>query len=353
MATRVSLEPIDDGRVAVIKTALAGDRHNRQAEAEWLARARHRGVVRLLDVTQNPTRIRTLHAGNTTMRTGTPTPAHAAHLLTDAAVTLADLHDRGMVHGQITLDHLVIDQARIVLCSPTGVAEDPQIDIEDLGHCVEVMLDRWEESECEIPELDDWRQLAAHLTEPEDGYSARRAARELARLAGQCDRDTKRADRQRGTDPQPEEASGNRLQTLSQARGLVLAGLLAVVAIAGSFSVLAPGTQQTDAGPQVVVAGSRYQLGDSEHDEALVLSDGFTAQRCSAATRDVLEHAVAFLDGQTGSVWLFDQPGGQATAVAIVPGATALTSSEKCGSVWVEGPAGHIEVELAGGPTSS
>ncbi len=339
MATRVSLEPMPDGRIAVLKTVLDGDKADRQAEAAWLAKARHRGVVRLLGITVNPVVIRTLHAGGTTMRTENPAPEVACHLLTDAAVTLADLHDRGLVHGQITLDHLVVSEHHITLCSPSGTGSDKAEDLAALGRCVTTLLERWANTKTSVPHPQDWERLAQHLTEPREGYSARRAARELARLSGHIE----------GTRLSGDRAASNLSRDdggLKHPNGLLIGSMVAFVAMSGLWFFRPEPTPSGLDGPQIQLGTDLYRIEGEPSDQASALGAS-----CADPADEVPGQAAVFLDTSSGTVWHFASPTSPAEPLAVVPGATDLQPSG-CESILIEGPAGQVEIDLPASATN-
>ncbi len=362
MATRVTLETMNDDRVAVVKTSLSGDRTDRSAEATWLASARHRGVVRLLSTTKDPIVLRTLHAGGTTMRTEDPRPALAAPLLTDLSITLADLHDRELVHGQLTLDHLIITNGRLVLCSPSGTASDPTKDLLDFGGCLQALLQRWAEAGVDIPFEQDWQHLLHQLQDPHEGYSARRAARELARLTAKIDQSRFAEDRMAAaTNSHSGNPSSTDTQTESQksrasrlglstnplsGRGLLAGTMLAALAMVGLWINQSAATEpDTGAqGPEVVIKTDLYRIaGTSEtgSDDDVALGLG---QECSK--NGEVDEGVVYLSATTDHVWFFASPVSDAVALAVVPGGTTLRLDDDCQSVWVAGPAGQTQLAL-------
>lgn len=356
MATRVTLETMNDGRIAVVKTSLSGDRTDRGTEATWLAKARHRGVVRLLNTAKGPTVLRTLHAGGTTMRTENPSPAIAAPLLTDLTVTLADLHDRDLVHGQLTLDHLIVANDRIVLCSPAGSASDPRKDLLDLGACVQSLLERWAETGVGVPFEQDWQHLLHQLQGSHEGYSARRAARELARLTAKIDRSrfaeertTTSTNLDSDNPSDTDRASATPLAT--NASPLATRGLLAGASLAAltMIGLLINQSRVTDLdsnapGPEVLIKTDLYRItgsSDTGSDDDVALG---LEQACSKS--DGVDEGVVYLSTATDHVWFFASPVSDAVALAVVPGGTTLRLDDDCQSVWVAGPAGQIQLTL-------
>lgn len=104
-------------------------------EASWLARARHPGVVRLHHVAPVERRLETVLAGRASLRTVSLSASQARMAILDLASTLADLHARGLVHGRLAPEHVIVDGRRpghVVLCSPSGTENDPTIDLQAL-----------------------------------------------------------------------------------------------------------------------------------------------------------------------------------------------------------------------------
>jgi predicted Ser/Thr protein kinase len=115
----------DEGQLVVRKSATTDSaRHRLRHEAEILDLARQPGVVTLAGVedTDGATTVVTHFVGSQTLATFRPcTLAEAAALAAALAETLGDLHARGIEHGRVGPDHVVIDAAgRPVLC---GFAE--------------------------------------------------------------------------------------------------------------------------------------------------------------------------------------------------------------------------------------
>ena len=92
-----------------------------EAEARWLLAARGEAVVAVRRVDPDTGVLVTALAGQHTLRTVTHPSASAALVLRRVAVTVGRLHRLGLVHGRLTLDHVVLTGPRLdepVLCSP-------------------------------------------------------------------------------------------------------------------------------------------------------------------------------------------------------------------------------------------
>jgi hypothetical protein len=157
----------DGGRTIVVKRAdpdRPADRARLEREATMLERARHPGVVQLVDrpddaasdpTGPSPTELRTVFAGARTLAAADLEAVVALRAVASAATTLADLHGVGVVHGRVSPDHIVLaDSGRVVLCGfgesgPTGDRRDdgevlaPSLDVAALGALLTRHVDRW------------------------------------------------------------------------------------------------------------------------------------------------------------------------------------------------------------------
>jgi hypothetical protein len=139
---RVDLDA--DGPV-VIKSAVgmaAADRL--QHERDRLRRAAHPGVVALVGPAGDGAELRTRYAGEPVSRWSGAVPA-VAGLGAAVAVTLADLHALGVVHGRLDDGHILLgDDGRPRLCgfSPPPVDACPADDVAALGAVLADLLAR-------------------------------------------------------------------------------------------------------------------------------------------------------------------------------------------------------------------
>ncbi len=335
MATRVTLNTVD-GQLVVDKTALEGDRPDRKAEARWLAEARHPNVVRLVSF-ENAV-LRTQHAGQTTLRTATLSPSETAALFLGLARTLTDLHNRDLVHGKLTLDHVIVStdptRARgVVLCSPDGGATRPQDDLRAVGGMVDRLLARWDEQGTTVPGRDDWQRIRSRLEEPDDQITAQRVARWFAPLvvvAPPSNREL--ADDLSGDKPQLQNSG-----LLGSAGGRGVAVLMGFVAFVVGVTVWNP----LNGAPTSPRASIELTIG---HDQFEV--DGLVDTAVGTPVGCPPEAAV--LDHES-TVWRFVAPDDRpldrtvGQAEAMVPGATELVY-EDC-ELWAVGPAGRTMLE--------
>ena len=116
---------------AKVVTALDGSgrllavKHGASAhEAERLAALRHPGVVEFVAFQDDQGTLSTVLVGTHSLATaGRIDPERAAGLIAALAVTIADLHDLGVVHGRLEPSHVLLGPAgRPVVCSFSGAA---------------------------------------------------------------------------------------------------------------------------------------------------------------------------------------------------------------------------------------
>ncbi|MBX3285684.1 MAG: hypothetical protein KF703_10100 [Actinobacteria bacterium] len=168
-------------------------------EAERLERARHPGVVLLVEVGHDHLDLE--WAGAETLALARLTRGAAARIVARLAGTVADLHDRGIVHGRIDESHVVVGpggQPR--LCGvrgsdPGGFEPGPADDVADVGRVLQRALGMGADAEV-VPER-RWRagprstsrdraltDLAERATDPDPARrpTARALAHALADL---------------------------------------------------------------------------------------------------------------------------------------------------------------------------
>lgn len=123
-----------DGRLAVVKRSGPGPGAIRlRHEAEVLRRAAHPGVVELIDEQSGDegTTLTTAFVGGGTLREHMGDRCDlrlAARASAVVAATLADLHDRGIAHGRVSADHILMGAGgRVVVCgwAEATVATEP------------------------------------------------------------------------------------------------------------------------------------------------------------------------------------------------------------------------------------
>lgn len=114
-----------EGRAVVVKAGSGPAAGRLRHEAEVLEAAVHVGVVEVLslvDEADDGVALTTAFAG-TAVTTPVGDPAAAVRVLAGVAGILADLHDRGVVHGRVTPDHVLLGAGgTVVLCGFGGAA---------------------------------------------------------------------------------------------------------------------------------------------------------------------------------------------------------------------------------------
>jgi hypothetical protein len=129
MSARVTTAVDDNGRVLACKRATGPeDGHRLQHEAEVLGRARHPGVVELVECREvdGATTVYTSFAGTHSLETAPPLAVEeAGAVVAMLASTVADLHGLGIVHGRIDPSHVLVGNGgRPILCGFTGGGEE-------------------------------------------------------------------------------------------------------------------------------------------------------------------------------------------------------------------------------------
>lgn len=335
MATRVTLTPAarSSDPLVVSKVQLTNDRGDRRAESAWLEQAARPGIVRLVSTSNEPFTIVTEHAGAKTLRTGNLDPDAALAVLTDVTNTLAGLHRDGLVHGKLTVDHIVLGSDRTWLCSPDGHAANPSHDLDALARIMQELAHQWDESGNRTPWRDQWNEIADRLERGEDpSRSAKRALQALGRLALTEDDTTTRTANRTIDWRAPLRFRG--LLTLTAAVVLAFGGL----ALVSNSSTTEPG------GPRITIDGATYAVG-SHGDDVAVLDTP-----CDPRAR------VLVLTRSSATVWAFDSVGDgmRAVPVAVVPGATDIRAERigeadnRCDVAVARGPAGAVVVDVGG-----
>lgn len=338
MAAEVTVGQDAQGRLVVRKASLPGDRGDPRLEAAWLRRASGCGVVELVATLDDPPAMVTLHAGSHTWRTLSPDPPTAAALLASALRAVGALHRRGLVHGALTADHLIVSGGRVVLCSPRPGAGDPTADRSALAALAAETSQRWLSSSPPQAPPPGWGRAVERLARPESGWT-------LDDVADQLDGGGRRSGTT-GTpaaSPMPRWRRIRSTPTLPPARVVVavVVGAASVggvlVAATGPGAVPAPGP--AGPGSRVDVAGARYR----STGPAGVLAA--TDRPCAGSP------AAALLEPGSGVVWGFVQlPDGTApvpgVAVAQVPGASrvVVVESDGCHRLVAQGPAGEADL---------
>lgn len=347
MAARVTVERDGRGRLVVRKEPLASGHGDLRAEADWLRRAAGPGVVEVVDDASDEGRLTTIHAGAHTLRTAAPSPDQAAPLVASLLRVLASLHRRGLVHGALGPDHLVLAAGGVVLCSPAPGATDPQLDRQAVVEVIDAARERWGPAAVAPAADRTWRRATELLLRPAAGWSLD----DIADLL----------------DPMPAAAPRRRRLALPARRapGVPAAALVVVVVVVAVAAVAAlqgrggsapavggaadTGTAvaatavapSAPSGPVAEVAGARYRGDRPGHRLAV------TDRPCPEAP------AAGVLDPASGTVWSAGRLPrvGEALAthaVQQVPGAVDVVARPEgpCERILVVGPAGEAPVPM-------
>ncbi len=286
-------------------------------ELNWLASAEGiNGVVRPIDHGGGGAVVATEFAGGHTLRSACPEPASAALALQTVCATLASLAERGLQHGSVAPEHVILssDGSSGVLCSPNTSADPAQRtdDLVGLGQCVTFCIDTWGARQSPPENLAAWLLLAKQLEDADPTMGPMRAKSALAEICT--------------------PASSHKR------RGVGLSVAVAAVIIAGAW--LAAGARPEMApvtGPELVVGNDRIRVGTAG--QVAVALD---------APADCAGAEVYLLDPTTFWVWTFDRSDrtDAAEPAVRVPGATHLEVHRqgRCPTVIARGPAGTVDI---------
>ena len=199
MSEQVSVEVGAGGKPVAVKRAHDDEGRARlRREAELLELARHPGVVELVDLDDQAdvTTLATLWLGGGSLEAAEPPPRRLAAMAAQLARTLADLHDRGIVHRRIAVDHVLLDGlGRVVLAGFAGASKtgeergaNPAEDVGGLAHVLlgklpperTAALPRLRASAADREVLDRLRTVAERAADPDP--TRRPGARALASL---------------------------------------------------------------------------------------------------------------------------------------------------------------------------
>ena len=220
-----SIETDDQGRAVVVKAGSGDTALRRRREADILRRAQHPGVVQLLELRdrEGEVELRLDHVAGPSLSTHPPLGAtRLASVGTAVATTLADIHQIGVVHGNINADHILLTgDGRVVLCgfadgalaraaagapgpmdevepgSPDGDAATrdglpPRVDVIELGRLLRRLLDQSIDADVVPPRSvpgDRLGRVADSAADPEGPITnAAELARRLSELVGPEDR---------------------------------------------------------------------------------------------------------------------------------------------------------------------
>jgi hypothetical protein len=352
---------VTEGGVALVRKTFTRPGEAR-FEARWLAEAHHPGVVRLVAHTDR--HLDTELVVGPTLRTAAVAPGTAAAVLASVARTLAELHDRGLAHANLSPDHiLVVSAADAVgaplarLCSPRGSsAMDPGPrsarhddhrmhgcpDSAGLGRCVRWLVDDWNSREVPVPRA--WAELGALVEAQGERLTMRRLLRRIEAL---CPLPLHRTVPQR---PVPDRPAPPMRSVGWRSLSIVLLIALSGLAIsrpggatrAHRISDARSADAVTDLAAPIVLDGTRYLL-DGQDPRAFVTAN--VDRPCPGQPR------LLVLEVGTDVVWAFHDIGDQAEAVALgrVAGATGLDveagdAPDECPRLWATGPVGRADL---------
>jgi tRNA A-37 threonylcarbamoyl transferase component Bud32 len=203
MSEQVSVEVSAGGRPVAVKRATQHDRRERlRHEAAVLERARHPGVVELVDIDDGDetTTLSTAWLGGGSLGAAEMAPKKLAGVGAMLAMTIADLHDRAIVHRRITSDHVLLDGlGRVVLvgfgdASTSPVECDTADDVAAIGAAIEAKLPtdlaalaKVRTSPADRQVVERLRAVLARARDPEPSRrpSARALSGLLAEIAGE------------------------------------------------------------------------------------------------------------------------------------------------------------------------
>lgn len=171
---------LHEGALAVVKVAEGAGVGALEAEAERLRAARHPGVVEVLRVvaSEGRTELWLAHGGRPASLLHLAAPEQVAAVAAAVARTLADLHDRGIVHGRLAARHVLVGPGGAIrLCGfgPDPGGAGPPDDVAAVGGLIlELLGDR--------EAMEPWPELRWRRRSPWPGI-ARRSLLGVADLA--------------------------------------------------------------------------------------------------------------------------------------------------------------------------
>ena len=196
MSEQVSVEVSAGGRPVAVKRATHDERRERlRHEAAMLERARHPGVVELIDIDDDDetTTLSTAWVGGGSLAGADMSPKRLAGIGAMLTTTVADLHDRALVHRRITSDHVLLDGlGRVVLAGFGDASASPRDfetadDVAAIGAVLEMGLPtdlaamaRVRSSPADRQVIERLRAVLARARDPEP--SRRPSARALSGL---------------------------------------------------------------------------------------------------------------------------------------------------------------------------
>ncbi len=169
MSTHVRIERLGARTLACKRATSPAGIDRVRDEAVRLSAIDHPGVVRFIELrdTEDGPELVTEYVGPRTLASCGPlTTDRAADLVADLASTVADLHARGLVHGALRPEHVLLAGDRTVLCGFASADGTPADDVHGIGAVLRSLLDPEVEEE-PIPDRRIWRRV------PWNGYRHR------------------------------------------------------------------------------------------------------------------------------------------------------------------------------------
>ena len=312
-----------------------------EREADLLKRLDHPGVVRFIDILETPDGGRALHtefvSSDTWVTRPLTDPAERAAGMAALAAVVADLHDSGVAHGQLSGAHVLHgDNDRPVLCGLTLAAEaNPENRHSDLAALADLCHDRTLQK----------GPLTGKLSSLADAARAGRlSARELA----------SRLDlllAKRAPVSEPSRAAGGSVSgriKKPRRKSLIIAGILAAAAVALAVGVWSRGEPAPDA-PVIAIEGPEPHstAAGNQATEVAPLTAGGASGSAGSAADGASGSPSPDADGASGSA------GPAADGAPTTSQGGARVSGSATAASEVEPDADATSGEFAGSPPSA
>lgn len=132
LALRGSMLVVRKHRLGRTPAEMAQARTETAGEAQWLIAAQHPGVVGLARASPDDGILESVHCGMASLRTARLDRQTILDVLEAVITTLIEVHRRGLRHGQLSADHVIISRAATGgprLCSPAPTPTAPALDL--------------------------------------------------------------------------------------------------------------------------------------------------------------------------------------------------------------------------------
>lgn len=137
------------------------ERH--RAEVAWLASARAHPVVRLRAVHPDRPSFVTDYAGTATLWTVGRSPLAAADVVGELCRIVGDLQRDGLIHGNLSCDHVLVRDRRVTLCSPATDRSTLVPDGRGLRTVIDQLVRLWRAGDQPPHTIERWQELAEQL----------------------------------------------------------------------------------------------------------------------------------------------------------------------------------------------